>query len=132
MMIHTGIRTVVLNALRNTIHDATFFDGRPAFLDTTDLPAVAVYLTDAESTGDYVDGDRWQAVLHVEIFLKSTDPDSALDSWMEREIYPVMQDVPTLMELIEGIKPIGYDYRRDEEATTWGSADFMHAVTYIK
>lgn len=132
MIIHTAIRTTVINALKKSIADANIFDGRPSFLSDKELPAVAVYITDAEKTPDYIDGEQWGSVLHVEVFLKSTEPDSALDAWMEKEIYPVMQDIPVLMELVESITPIGYDYRRDEEATTWGSSDFMHAITYIR
>ncbi|ENK3623285.1 TPA: phage tail terminator protein, partial [Klebsiella pneumoniae] len=25
----------------------------------------------------------------------------------------------------------GYDYQRDDEATTWGSADLQYSLTYI-
>lgn len=132
MMIHTAIRTVVLTALKKTVTDATFFDGRPAFLEAKELPAIAVYLTDATKTEHYLDGDQWGAVLHIEVFLKADTPDSALDAWMEKEIYPVMQDIPELMGLVESLTPIGYDYRRDEEATTWGSSDFMYSITYLR
>jgi hypothetical protein len=30
---------------------------------------VAVYLTDAEYTGEDLDADTWQATLHIEVFL---------------------------------------------------------------
>ncbi|MFC0228065.1 phage tail terminator protein [Serratia aquatilis] len=132
MTIHTSIRNVLLQALKKTLTGATLFDGRPALVDVTDLPAVAVYLTEAKSTGEYLDGDRWQAVLHVEIFLKSSSPDSALDAWMEKEIYPAMQNISALDGLIESLKPMGYNYRRDEETPTWGSADLLHSITYIQ
>jgi hypothetical protein len=51
---------------------------------------VAVYLSDAEYTGDSLDEDSWQAVVHIEVFLKASSPDSALDSWMEEKVYPAM------------------------------------------
>ncbi|CQR14526.1 TPA: phage tail terminator protein [Yersinia enterocolitica] len=131
---HTAIRTAVLDALRASINDpsVTFFDGRPGFLDVTDLPAVAVYLTDSESTGEYIDGDHWRSVLHVEVFLKAKSPDSALDEWMENKIYPVMGDIPPLYEQVESISPLGYDYRRDDEAITWGSSDISYSLSYFK
>lgn len=50
------------------------------FLDEQDLPAVAVYLSDARASDESVDEDMWTAVLHVEVFLKATATDSALDS----------------------------------------------------
>lgn len=131
---HTAIRMAVLDALKKSINDpnVTFFDGRPGFLDVKDLPAVAVYLTDSESTGEYIDGDHWRAVLHVEVFLKAQSPDSALDEWMETKIYPVMADIPPLFQLVESLSPLGYDYRRDDEALTWGSSDINYSVTYFK
>ena len=131
---NTAIRKAVLDALKASITapDVTFFDGRPVFLDVTDLPTVAVYLTDSESTGEYIDGDHWRSVLHVEVFLKAKSPDSALDEWMENNIYPVMGDIPALYEQIESLSPLGYDYQRDDEAITWGSSDITYRLSYFK
>lgn len=128
---HTQIRQAVTSQLQREITEpVTWFDGRPAFLDEQDLPAVAVYLSDAEYTGDTLDEDSWQAALHVEVFLKSAQPDSALDSWMESHIYPALSNIPTLNTLIETMTPQGYDYQRDEEMATWGSVDLTYLLTY--
>ncbi|AMO48888.1 Minor tail protein U [Enterobacter sp. FY-07] len=130
-MIHTHIRAAVLAALENNIASKTiWFDGRPAFLSPDDLPAVAVYLTDAECTEDSLDEDMWSAVLHIEVFLKATETDSALDAWVEEKIYPVMKNIVALDSLVETLSPSGYDYQRDDEATTWGSADLKYSITY--
>ena len=122
----------VLTALKDLIAgpNITFFDGRPGFLDVQDLPAVAVYLSDAEATESYLDGDLWRATLHIEIFLKAASPDSELDAWMEEKIYPVMASVPALVALTESVTAQGYDYQRDDEAMTWGSADLKYSLTY--
>lgn len=49
---HTQIRQVVLARLQEQCGDsATFFDGLPAFIDAQELPAVAVWLSDAQYTG---------------------------------------------------------------------------------
>ena len=131
-MKHPQIRAAVLNALKDNITDSvTWFDGRPAFLDVQDLPAVAVYLTDAQFTGAMVDEDQWSATLHIEVFLKADLPDAALDEWMESRIYPVLADIPGLSDLIELMAPLGYDYQRDDEMATWGSADMQYSITYI-
>lgn len=127
---HTAIRKVVLDRLKETITDATFFDGRPVFLDEQDLPAVAVYLTYAQHTGEYTDEDAWEAVLHIEVFLKAASPDSELDNWMEGNIYPQLDEVPGLSDLIETMTAQGYDYQRDDEMATWGSADLTYSLTY--
>ncbi|WP_439412937.1 phage minor tail U family protein [Enterobacter ludwigii] len=128
---HSAIRAVVLEKLKSAVADpVTWFDGRPVFLEEHELPAVAVYLSDAGYTGDTLDDDAWQAILHIEVFLKAISPDSALDSWMEEKIYPAMVDVPGLELLIETITPNGYDYRRDEDMATWGSVDLTYTITY--
>lgn len=52
-MKHSDIRQLILDALENAIGtDAIYFDGRPAVLEEGNFPAVAVYLTDAEYTGE--------------------------------------------------------------------------------
>jgi len=131
-MKHPQIRAAVLNALKDNITDSvTWFDGRPAFLEVQDLPAVAVYLTDAQFSGAMVDEDQWSATLHIEVFLKADLPDAALDEWMESRIYPVLSDIPGLSDLIELMAPLGYDYQRDDEMATWGSADMQYSITYI-
>ncbi|WP_437888353.1 phage minor tail U family protein [Phytobacter sp. V91] len=130
-MKHPHIRAAVLNALKGSITDSvTWFDGRPAVLEADDLPAVAVYLTDAQAPGEMLDEDQWTATLHVEVFLKGSATDTELDTWMESRIYPVLEDVPTLGELIELMNPLGYDYQHDDEMATWGSADLQYSITY--
>lgn len=128
---HSAIRAAILAELKAEITDTvTWFDGRPVFLEEQDLPAVAVYLSDAEYTGDSLDEDSWQAVVHIEVFLKASSPDSALDSWMEEKVYPAMAFIPGLTELVETFTPQGYDYQRDDEMATWGSVDFTYLITY--
>lgn len=128
---HSAIRAAILAKLKNDITgDVAWFDGRPAFLEEQDLPAVAVYLSDVEYAGQTLDEDDWQAVLHVEVFLKASNPDTALDNWMEEKVYPAMAVVPQLDQLIETITPQGYDYQRDDEMATWGSVDLTYSITY--
>ena len=105
-MKHTELRAAVLDALEKHDTGATLFDGRPAVFDEADFPAIAVYLTGAQV------------------------PDSELDSWMESRIYPVMSDVPALSDLITSMVASGYDYRRDDDAGLWSSADLTYVITY--
>ncbi|WP_374120211.1 phage tail terminator protein [Escherichia coli] len=129
-MKHTELRAAVLDALEKHDTGATFFDGRPAVFDEADFPAVAVYLTGAEYTGEELDSDTWQAELHIEVFLPAQVPDSELDAWMESRIYPVMSDIPALSDLITSMVASGYDYRRDDDAGLWSSADLTYVITY--
>ncbi|QOV53552.1 phage tail protein [Serratia marcescens] len=131
MIKHTAIRNAVLERCRSTItDDVTYFDGRPAFIDENDLPAVAVFLDDARYTGSELDTDSWRAMLHIVVYLKATQPDAALDQWVEEKIYPVLNDIPELAPLVEIMSPVGYDYQRDDEVATWGAADLSYQLTY--
>ena len=112
-MKHTELRAAVLDALEKHDTGATFFDGRPAVFDEEDFPAIAVYLTGAEYTGEELDSDTWQAELHIEVFLP-----------------PVMSDIPALSDLITSMVASGYDYRRDDDAGLWSSADLTYVITY--
>lgn len=133
---HIEIRQAALAAIRasltgNGAADMVIFDGRPGFIDVKDLPAVAVYITDAEvdDIGSLCE-NAWGAVLHVEVFLKAASPDTELDTWTDR-FYRAVSESEALSELLITFTPQGYDYQRDEEMMTWGSSDFRTAITYI-
>jgi hypothetical protein len=109
--------------------DAIYFDGRPAVLEEGDFPAVAVYLTDAEYTGEELDADSWQATLHIEVFLRLR---CLILIWMTgwRRVYPVLAEVPGLESLIDTMIQQGYDYQRDDDMALWSSADLKYSITY--
>ncbi len=71
-MKHREIRAAVLSALKENISErVSWFDGRPVFIDEQELPAVAVYLTDASAADEFVDEGTWEATLHIEVFLRA-------------------------------------------------------------
>ncbi|KMK25709.1 phage minor tail U family protein [Pluralibacter gergoviae] len=130
-MKHIEIRAAVIDALEKTIgNEVIYFDGRPAVIEEEDFPAIAVYLSDAEYTGEELDGDAWQATLHVEVFLPAQVPDSDLDAWVETRIYPAISDIPALSELITVMVPQGYEYQRDDSLALWSSADLRYSINY--
>lgn len=129
---HPKIRAAVIAAIKKKVADTDviWFDGRPGFLDADQLPAIAVYLTDAKSTENYLEDEKtWTAFLHIEVFLKADETDTALDLWIEKMILPAM-DAQALSGLVDEIDVIGYDYLRDDMAMTWGSADLQYSLTY--
>ncbi|EOZ5476688.1 phage minor tail U family protein [Shigella flexneri] len=127
---HTQIRQSVLARLREQCGDsATFFDGFRHLL-MRKLPAVAVWLSDAQYTGKMTDGDDWQAVLYIAVFIRAQAPDSELDMWMECTIFPALNDVPALSGLIDTLNPLGFNYQRDNEMATWAMAEITYQITY--
>ncbi|MEN3964073.1 phage minor tail U family protein [Enterobacter hormaechei] len=130
-MKHSLVRQKIIDVLEQSIVEkAIFFDGRPAVIEEGDFPAVAVFLTDAEYTGEELDADMWAATLHIEVFLPSQVPDSELDEWMESHIYPALSEVPGLDSLITLMVPQGFDYQRDDAMGLWSSADMKYSITY--
>lgn len=130
-MKHTEIRQAVIEGLESVIgNSAIFCDGRPAVIEEEDFPAVAVYLTDAEYTGEDLDADTWQATLHIEVFLPAQVPDSQLDEWMENRVYPAISGISALNGLITVMVQQGYEYQRDDSLGLWSSADMKYSITY--
>ena len=128
---HTQIRQAVLSRLKTTYGEkVVLFDGLPAFIDAQELPAVAVWLSDAQYTGKMVDEDDWQAILHVAVFIRAQAPDTELDMWMDDIIYPALTDIPALSCLIDTMIPQGFNYRRDNEMATWAMAEITYQITY--
>lgn len=126
---HTLIRRAVLEKLESvTGAPVTLFDGLPAFVEQEDLPAIAVWLTDAQYTGLMTDEDDWQATLHTAVFLRAQAPDTELDIWMEEKIFPALEEVSGLERLIDTMTPLGYDYQRDSEMATWGMAEITYRI----
>lgn len=130
-MKNSDIRLAVIDALEGQIGvDAIYFDGRPAVFEESDFPAIAVYLTDAAATGEELDSELWQAVLHIEVFLPAQVTDSDLDEWVENRIFPALKKVPALEELLILMNILGYDYQRDEDIALWSSVDLKYSITY--
>ncbi|EDJ2552948.1 phage tail protein [Salmonella enterica subsp. enterica serovar Poona] len=127
---HTAIRNAILDRMAGIPGGATLFDGLPAVIEPEDLPAVVVWLTDAQHTGEELDADNWKAHLHIAVFLKAEKTDSELDDWMEGKIYPALSDVPALNPLIDTMTPRGYDYQRDIDTGIWAMAEITYQITY--
>ncbi len=127
-MKHTELRAAVLDALEKT-PGRRFLMVAPLFLMRRifrQLPFISPALNTRRRAGQ-----RYrQAELHIEVFLPAQVPDSELDAWMESRIYPVMSDIPALSDLITSMVASGYDYRRDDDAGLWSSADLTYVITY--
>ena len=78
-MKHTELRAAVLDALEKHDTGATFLMVAPLFFDEADFPAVAVYLTGAEYTGEELDSDtgRRSCILKFSCLLRCR-----IQSWM--------------------------------------------------
>ncbi|EAU0384632.1 hypothetical protein B9925_13985 [Salmonella enterica] len=75
---HTQIRHAVLAKLESLSgSSAMLHDGLPVFIEPEELPALAVWLTDAQFAGQMLDESDWEAVLHVAVSGVTVAPASA-------------------------------------------------------
>lgn len=64
-----------------------YFNGHTVFLhDETDLPALCVFIDDAQSDDTDLCGTYWTAKLNIQVYLKSSLPEEELDELMEAVI----------------------------------------------
>lgn len=129
-MKHTEFRAAVLDALEKHDTGATLLMVAPLFLMRRifrQLPFISPALNTRAKSWTAIPGRR-SCIL--KFFLPAQVPDSELDSWMESRIYPAMSDIPALSDLITSMVASGYDYRRDDDAGLWSSADLTYVITY--
>ncbi|ETT08716.1 phage tail terminator protein [Providencia alcalifaciens] len=130
MIVHTRIRNTVIQHLNERFPNIKTYDGRPTHFDESELPIIAVYLTEPRPDPYYLDSNQWTAILHLELFLKSSVPDATLDKWVEEKLYPAVADMTDLGEVITDMTPKGYDYDRDDEMSLWASVDLSYQIKY--
>ncbi len=130
MIKHTKIRTLIIEGLKSHIPNASLYDGRPVNFDESELPVIAVYLTEPRPIPKYLDSNQWSAILHIELFLKAAKSDSVLDSWVETKLYPAISQLTNLGDVITDMTTKGYDYDRDDEMMLWASVDLTYQIEY--
>ncbi|ELM3729954.1 phage tail protein [Edwardsiella piscicida] len=131
----TEIRKALVDEFRRVLKDepeeVAIFNGLPAFVDgEEELPAVSVHLSDIADDDEYLDDPKWRAVLHVTVFVKSSLPDSTLDSWASRFVFPVVPNCRELLRLCSSIDLVGCTYDRSDVAATWAALDVKYNITF--
>ncbi|MEQ4694503.1 phage tail terminator protein [Providencia manganoxydans] len=130
MIKHTKIRNIVIDGLKPFVGEATIYDGRVVSINENEFPVIAVYLTDVQPSPKYLDTNGWNAVLHIELFLKSSQPDAKLDEWVESKLFPAVAGMKRLGEAIDSITQQGFNYARDDEMSYWASVDLTYFIEY--
>ncbi|MFS6802404.1 phage tail terminator protein [Edwardsiella tarda] len=130
----TEIRKALVDELHRVLKDesaVSIFNGLPSFVDGEgELPAVSVYLSDIADDDEFLDDPKWRAVLHVTVFVKSSLPDSTLDSWASRFVFPVVPNCRELLRLCSSIDFVGCAYDRSDVAATWAALDVKYNITF--
>nr|WP_265494742.1 phage tail terminator protein [Providencia heimbachae] len=129
-MKHTKIRALIIDGIKAHIPNINIYDGRPVNFDESELPVIAVYLTEPRPDPKYLDASQWTAILHIELFLKAAKSDSVLDSWVEEKLYPAIESMSNLGDALTDMTTKGYDYDRDDEMALWASVDLTYQIEY--
>ncbi|WP_409264122.1 phage tail terminator protein [Providencia heimbachae] len=130
MIKHTKIRALIIDGIKAHIPNINIYDGRPVNFDESELPVIAVYLTEPRPDPKYLDASQWTAILHIELFLKAAKSDSVLDSWVEEKLYPAIESMSNLGDALTDMTTKGYDYDRDDEMALWASVDLTYQIEY--
>ncbi|HIF9531189.1 TPA: phage tail terminator protein [Photobacterium damselae] len=135
MEINKQIRLQVISDLQANLIDgegqpliAAYFSGRGEPVTASDdgetgyleVPAVSVYLTEGEPTGQSFDDEEWSAVLAVEIMdLATNQLDDDLDTLSEK-VLDVIGRGYKASGLLSLCNRAGFSYVR-EDGAPWGS-----------
>lgn len=135
MEINKQIRQQVISDLQANLIDgegqpliAAYFSGRGEPVTASDdgetgyleVPAVSVYLSEGEPTGQSFDGEEWSAVLAVEIMdLATNQLDDDLDTLSEKVLEVIGRDYKA-SGLLSLCNRAGFSYVR-EDGAPWGS-----------
>ncbi|ELV8603661.1 phage tail terminator protein [Vibrio vulnificus] len=116
---------------------ATFFNGSPSFIqvpeieDDGDIPAVAVAISDGQSTEESLDEITWQAIMTVRVYLVAdNDTEPELDAFGEKilSLIGTNYDANGLLSLCNRRS---FDYGRDDEQP-WGTLDLLFTIEYTE
>lgn len=129
-MKHREIRAAVLSALKDNISErVSWFDGRPVFIDEQELPAVAVYLTDASAADEFVDEGPGRR--HCILKFSQGKRTGLGTGYVDGRENPSCAGGGSRPQCVTAEdESSGYDYRRDDEFMMWGSADLLWKITY--
>lgn len=142
MEINRQIRAQVIEDLKTALVDAegnplitTYFSGRGEPVTASDdgqtgyleVPAIAVYLTDGETTGQSFDDEEWEAVLAIEIMdLATNQLDDELDSIGQKVIEVITRNY-NCHGLLSQCNRAGFSYVR-EDGAPWGSLVLTYSI----
>lgn len=133
--INKNIRQQVINDLKQFLIDEqgvslveVYFSGRGEPVCASDdgqtgyleVPAIAVYFTEAEASYDDFDAEEWDAILNIEIMdLATNQLDDALD-FIGEKVRQTISRYYTAANLLTGCNRAGFNYVR-EDGAPWGS-----------
>ncbi|GAB4592110.1 phage minor tail protein [Edwardsiella tarda] len=134
MSVITKIRSIVVDALIPAVNNkkgVVVFDGLPAYIDeNTELPAIAVHISDIKPSGEYLDEDLWRATLHITVLEQMGTPDSELDDWVSNIVIPVIDECGALARRCCSIDYSGMEYPRNDASAPCSVVDVLYDITY--
>ncbi|MEJ2766978.1 phage tail terminator protein [Photobacterium sp. MCCC 1A19761] len=138
MEINRAIREQVIQDLQlaekysQNIPITRWFRGLPGVVNVeSELPAIAVAVTEGEVAAGNFSAQSWTGILTVRIFVKGdVDIDSTLDSYgeMVREKLDIHY---TANRLLTNFNRHSFQYARDEQSP-WGTLDLNFTIEYTE
>lgn len=127
----TIIRNAVFDFLEGNIDDVAYYHcGHLVFLDAErDLPALCVFIDDAQTDDIDLCGSYWNAKLNIQLYLKSSSPEDDLDELMEQVIEQCQQ-----LELsdLEQFDLSAITYINDDKQTEWIIGAIQYDISFYR
>ncbi|WGE92124.1 phage tail terminator protein [Actinobacillus genomosp. 1] len=131
MIIHNQIRQEVLDVLANGgLNRIKFFhNGKMTFKDLDqELPAVSIFIDEAEGNAVTTCEDEWIGDLQVAIYLPLYSSESELDSIAE-QISHIMKDCH--LKSVDDCQLSKYSYDYDANESAWITATLHYTINYF-
>ncbi|MGF7433132.1 phage tail terminator protein [Pasteurella bettyae] len=126
------IRRAVFDYLDDQIDGVDhYFCGHTVFLhDETDLPAICVFVDDAQSDDIDLCGAYWSAKLHIQVYLKSTLPaEDELDELMDAVI---AKCADFESEYLERFELSAVSYINDDKQAEWIIGAIQYDIAFYR
>lgn len=129
MQIHNQIRQEIIERIQNNLPNAPrIYNGRAFFTNIREeLPAICVYLDNAERSSKTLGDHEWTADLHIALFMPFSAGEPQLDQLAEQ-----VDQLITFSgyENIEYVRGSAYGYDRDDDGFGWMSATLIYEIDY--
>nr|DAP39278.1 MAG TPA: minor tail protein [Caudoviricetes sp.] len=129
MLIHNEVRNEIVTLIKNNIPEiGNVYNGRAFFTSLKQqLPAISVFLDDAECDFKVMGESEWQAELNISIFLPYSEGEPNIDRIAEKVNGLITFTGYRHIQFVRGIQ---YRYGYDEDNASWMNGTLSYLIEY--
>ncbi|WP_386696689.1 phage tail terminator protein [Lonepinella sp. MS14436] len=125
------IRKSIFDHIDNKITGVSYYhNGRSVFLNAeTDLPAICVFIEDVQTEEMDLDGMYFDGELAVQVYVKSSLPESSLDELVEKVINKLNNYES---DVLDRFSLSSVTYSNDENHTEWIVGTILYKIGFYR